>query len=176
MKHTLYIISLLCLMVGCKSVEKQDSKEVEEQSVSGPQCHVMERYHYTDSIEGTSIVYTIHREADSTLNIIEDEFGDTYLDNYYQLTIKKNGLEFFSHRFTKDSFVNLSSALQKTTIFDGFRFVDRKDGKLLFSVCLSEPDSDLSVPFILSIGPDGSYTITPDNTPDLDAEEEDEGV
>lgn len=176
MKRSLYLILALTLIVACKPKEQQGVVEEEVQKVLGPQRHVMEKYHYTDSIADSKIVFTIHREADSTLNIVEDDFGDSYVDNFYHLTIKKNGAEFFSHRFTKDSFSNLSSDLRKTTIFDGFRFVGRENGILKFSVCLSEPDSDLSVPYVLSIGPDGSYTITPDNTPDLDEAEEEEGV
>lgn len=177
MKYTLFIIaSSLCLLAGCKSAEKQETEVVEDQISLGPQRHVMERYHLRDSIEGTSIVFTIHREADSTLAVVKDEFGDTYVDNYYQLTISKGGAEFFSHRFTKQSFSNLSDGLRSATIFDGFRYVGREDGKIQFSVCLSEPDSDLSVPYLLSVGPDGSYTISPDNTPDLDEPVEEDGV
>lgn len=173
MKHTLFILLALTLFVSCQ--KKVQEETVTTESVpQGPQRVVMELYNYTDSVPGTNIRYTIHREPDSTLAVVEDEFGDTYVDNYYQLTIKREGTELFSHRFTKASFSNLSADLRKTTIFDGFRFVRRENGLLQFSVCVSEPNSDLSVPFILSVGPDGSYTIAPDNTPDL--EEEEEGV
>ena len=49
-----------------------------------------------------------------------------------------------------------------------------KEGKLTFGVCVSFPESDMLTPFVLTIGPDGSYTLEPDTAPDI--EEEDTSV
>ncbi|MBR4516678.1 MAG: DUF4738 domain-containing protein, partial [Bacteroidaceae bacterium] len=49
-------------------------------------------------------------------------------------------------------------------IMDGMSFNHAEEGKLYFNACVSFPESDMSCPFILTIGPDGSYTITPDTS------------
>ena len=66
----------------------------------------------------------------------------------------------------------------KNGILDGFRFNRVDNGKLVFSLCVSYPDSDLSAPFLLTIGPDGSSTIVEDEFMDVDPDsgEGDEGV
>ena len=38
----------------------------------------------------------------------------------------------------------------KNGILDGFRFNRVDNGKLVFSLCVSYPDSDLSAPFLLT--------------------------
>ena len=45
------------------------------------------------------------------------------------------------------------------------------DGKLVFSLCVSYPESDLSSPFLLTIGPDGSATITKDEFMDVEPDD-----
>ena len=57
---------------------------------------------------------------------------------------------------------------KKYGIIDGMRFNRAEEGKLYFNTCVSYPESDMSRPFILNIGPDGSYMILPDD--DLDEE------
>jgi hypothetical protein len=59
----------------------------------------------------------------------------------------------------------------KNGILDGFRFFRVDDGKLVFSLCVSYPDSDLSSPFLLTIGPDGSATITKDELMDVEPDD-----
>ena len=82
----------------------------------------------------------------------------------------KDGKTFFDRSFTKADFRSLlSKDFQKYGIMDGLRFNHAEEGKLYFNTCVSLPDSDMSCPFFLTIGPDGSYTITPDTTIDEDA-------
>mgnify|MGYP002512485974 FL=1 len=56
----------------------------------------------------------------------------------------------------------------KNSILDGCRFMKIHEGMVSFSMAVSYPESDMSRPFILNIGPDGSYMILPDD--DLDEE------
>ena len=62
----------------------------------------------------------------------------------------------------------LDDSFRQNGILDGFRFISDKEGKLLFGVCVSFPESDMSSPFVLTIGPDGSFIIEPDTTPDIE--------
>ena len=94
-----------------------------------------------------------------------DEDGVKYKDNRFQLKITKDGRQLFSRSFTKADFKSqLSDEFRKYGIMDGLRFNHAEDGKLYFNTCVSFPESDMFCPFLLIIGPDGSYRIEPDTT------------
>ena len=171
----------LCLFVPaiCSCVDKAGRKDAQDASTTEQQTaeHRMKDYNLTDSVTlGSHLyVYTIHREADDSLKAVVDENGDKYVDNYYDLTVLRDGANFFRRRFTKLSFGSqLDETFRKNGILDGFRFMSAKEGKLTFGVCVSFPESDMSEPFVLTIGPDGSFTLEPDTAPDI--EEEDTSV
>lgn len=129
-------------------------------------------YAYTDSLTQGShkIVFSITSAADSSLKVVEDEDGIKFMDNRFRLEIKKDGAKLFDRSFSKADFKShLPNDFQKYGIMDGMRFHHAEEGKLFFSTCVSFPDSDMSCPFILTIGPDGSYSIVPDTSePDED--------
>ena len=174
-------ILYLCLLfpVFCSCGDNKDQKDGQNTLTTEQQAsvHRMKDYDLTDSVTmGNHLfVYTIHREADDSLKAVVDENGDKYVDNYYDLTILRDGTSFFRRRFTKLSFGNqLDESFRKNGILDGFRFMSAKEGKLTFGVCVSYPESDMSEPFLLTVGPDGSFTLEPDMAPDI--EEEDTSV
>ena len=111
------------------------------------------------------VVYRIERECAEDLPIVEDEYGVKYKDNRYALDIRKDGNKLFSKKFTKADFNSkLSEDFKKYGIIDGMRFNRAKEGKLYFNTCVSYPESDMTCPFLLVIGPDGSYSIEHDTT------------
>ena len=174
-------ILYLCLLfpVFCSCGDNKDQKDGQNTLTTEQQAsvHRMKDYDLTDSLTMGShvLVYTIHREADDSLKAVIDENGDKFVDNYYDLTVLRDGGNFFRRRFTKASFGSqLDENFSKNGILDGFRFMSAQEGKLTFGVCVSFPESDMSEPFVLTIGPDGSYTLEPDNAPDI--EEEDTSV
>lgn len=172
-------ILYLCLLfpVFCSCGDNKDQKDGQNTLTTEQQAsvHRMKDYDLTDSVTmGNHLfVYTIHREADDSLKAVVDENGDKYVDNYYDLTILRDGTSFFRRRFTKLSFGNqLDESFRKNGILDGFRFMSAKEGILTFGVCVSFPESDMSEPFVLTVGPDGSFTLEPDTTPDIEETED----
>lgn len=172
-------ILYLCLLfpVFCSCGDNKDQKDGQNTLTTEQQAsvHRMKDYDLTDSVTmGNHLfVYTIHREADDSLKAVVDENGDKYVDNYYDLTILRDGTNFFRRRFTKLSFGNqLDESFRKNGILDGFRYMSAKEGMLTFGVCVSFPESDMSEPFVLTIGPDGSFTLEPDTTPDIEETED----
>jgi hypothetical protein len=170
-----YLCLLIPVICSCYNNKGQNEGQVlsatEQQTVE----HRMKDYDLTDSVTmGTHLyVYTIHREADDSLKVVVDENGDKFVDNYYDLTILRDGKSFFSHRFTKVSFGSqLDGSFRKNGILDGFRYMSAKEGKLTFGVCVSYPESDMSEPFVLTIGPDASFTLEPDTAPDIEETED----
>ena len=149
---------------GPQKVEKQETDQT-EQTDDG--IRRLPDYAYTDSLMQGShkVVYTITSQPDEQLPEVVDEDGVKFKDNRFQLLIMKDGKQLFNRSFTKADFKSqLSEDFQKFGIMDGLRFNHAEEGKLYFNTCVSFPDSDMSCPFILTIGPDGSYTITPDTT------------
>jgi hypothetical protein len=127
----------------------------------------MPDYSYIDSLMQGShkVVYSIERECAEDLPIVEDEYGVKYKDNRYALDIRKDGNKLFSKKFTKADFNSkLSEDFKKYGIIDGMRFNRAEEGKLYFNTCVSYPESDMTCPFLLIIGPDGSYSIEHDTT------------
>lgn len=172
-------ILYLCLLfpVFCSCGDNKDQKDGQNTLTTEQQAsvHRMKDYDLTDSVTmGNHLfVYTIHREADDSLKAVVDENGDKYVDNYYDLTILRDGTSFFRRRFTKLSFGNqLDDSFRKNGILDGFRYMSAKEGMLTFGVCVSFPESDMSEPFVLTVGPDGSFTLEPDTTPDIEETED----
>lgn len=179
MKTRSFLYVCLFASVFCSCVENKGQNDGKDSATAEQQAteHRMKEYNLTDSVTLGShlFVYTIHREADDSLKVVVDENGDKFVDNYYDLTILRDGGNFFRRRFTKASFASqLDDNFRKNGILDGFRFMSAKEGKLTFGVCVSFPESDMLTPFVLTIGPDGSYTLEPDTAPDI--EEEDTSV
>ena len=166
------LLAVLCV-VSCqkKHAAGDDAVYSPYEETQTDQIHRMTDYDLQDTTRVGSHIYqyTIHREADDSLGIIEDDMGSKYADNFYTLNILRDGSAFFSKRFTKGTFLSqLTTDFRKYGLLDGFRFSHSQDAKLYFSVCVSYPDSDMSSPFFLIIGPDGSFAIERDNTGDME--------
>lgn len=167
------ILALVLLpLFSCTNNKKTDVQEIAPAEQLVHEVQSLPNYTYTDSLMQGShkVVYTITSEADENLPEIVDEDGVKYKDNRFTLIITKDGETLFKRSFSKADFCNqLSKDFQKYSIMDGMRFSHAEEGKLYFNTCVSLPDSDMSCPFILAIGPDGSYTIEPDTSIDEDA-------
>ena len=166
MKRFLIIGLGLVFLASCgpQKIEQEGSDQTDQDNDG---VWELPNYAYSDTIMLGShkVVYTITSEGVDDLPIVVDEDGVKYKDNRWQLVITKDGSQLFNRSFTKADFKSkLSEDFQKYGIMDGLRYNHAEEGKLYFNTCVSFPESDMSCPFLLIIGPDGSYTITPDTT------------
>ena len=168
--YSLFIFHFSLFIISCGQ-QKTETQETIQTEQPVEEIHSIP----ADSDSGTlmqgshKVSYTISSQPAEELPIVVDEDGIKYKDNRYSLDITKDGGSLFSRSFTKADFKSmLSSDFQKYGIMDGLRFSHAEEGKLYFNTCVSYPESDMSCPFILTIGPDGSYTITPDTSIDED--------
>lgn len=164
--------AMLFAACGGESEKKTDAS-VSRPERTEPKIVAMPTIDFSDSVKvgSHSIVYSLHREADDSLAIVKDEEGYEFYDNYYLLNIKKDGAQFFRRRFTKASFnAYIDEGFRKYGVLDGFRFLEVKDGNICFSASVSYPESDMVTPLMLSIAPDGSYSVEQMHI--LDVEEE----
>lgn len=138
--------------------------------------HRLPTLHVEDTVKSGSNVYAlmINREACDSLGIVTDEMGYRFADNLLKISVKKNGAVLFARTFKKTDFLHLLDAeFAKHSILDGCRFLQVHEGMVTFSLAVSYPDSDMSRPFKLNIGPDGSYMIVKND--DLEEEYNPEG-
>lgn len=166
MKRFLIIGLGLVFLASCgpQKIEQEGSDQTDQDNDG---VWELPNYTYTDSLMQGShkVVFTITSQPDEELPEVVDEDGVKYRDNRWQLVITKDGSQLFNRSFTKADFKSkLSEDFQKYGIMDGLRYNHAEEGKLYFNTCVSFPESDMSCPFLLIIGPDGSYTITPDTT------------
>lgn len=169
--HILLFSNFLVFLFSCTPQQKTETQNVVQTEETIEEVRSLPDYAYTDSLKqgNHNIVYSITSSADDELPEVIDEDGTKYKDNRYNLVITKDGQTLFNRSFTKADFKSqLSKEFQRYGIMDGLRFNQAEEGKLYFNTCISYPESDMFCPFILTIGPDGSYTITPDTSADED--------
>lgn len=170
MKRFLIIGLGLVFLASCgpQKIEQEGSDQTDQDNDG---VWELPNYAYTDSLMQGShkVVFTITSQPDEELPEVVDEDGVKYRDNRFNLLIVKDGRTLFEHSFTKADFKSkLSEDFQKYGIMDGLRYNHAEEGKLYFNTCVSFPESDMSCPFLLIIGPDGSYRLEPDTTFDED--------
>ena len=129
----------------------------------------------TDSTKmgGHTFVYSILRTPCDSLDKVKDDMDDLYLDNTIRLTLRRDGAVFFDRTFTKATFAgSIDKAFYHNAILDGIRFLRAEEGQgLVFSFAVSYPDSDMSVPFIMTISEQGTFSFVKDEN--LDHDEDD---
>lgn len=136
-----------------KKTEKKNSENI---------IHRLPVLHGVDTVTSGKNVYVVevHREASDSLGIVTDDMGFRYADNFLKILVRKNGSVLFNRTFRKKDFTHLLEAdFAKHSILDGCRFLQVQEGMVSFSLAVSYPESDMSRPFKLNIGPDGSYMI-----------------
>ena len=178
-KRILLVAAAMAAFACQKTKESQVTVVSGEKEQTVSEIHRLPLYDHTDSVRMGShlYAYSIHREACDSLPVVVDENGLRYADNLYILRITRSGQPFFKRTFTKAQFAGkLTGNFRTQGILDGFRFVSAREGRLLFAVCVSQPESDMSAPFLLTIGGDGSYSITQDNVMDVEEDLSEDGV
>ena len=167
--YFLLVLVAATLLCGCKKETAKETTSIEV-AETGPQTHRLDALHYIDSLKvgSRNYAYTLHRDSDEGLGTVTDEYGDKWVNTFYELTVECNGQPFFKKRFVKETIAYLlPDDFKEQGILDGFRYMHSEYGKLLFSFCVSYPNSDMSAPFLLAIGPDGSHSIEPDSVMDV---------
>lgn len=90
-------------------------------------------YTQTARLGGHDYSVRIRRTADKELPVVTDELGKKFYDNRVEVSIMRDGKQFFNRSYTKDAFREfLSDEEQKGTVLLGMAFdADRSDGKTI---------------------------------------------
>ncbi len=171
---TLMLLTLAALLsAACnnKKTEKDSWVAPKHESVT----RQMPDLQLTDSVRaaGCLYVYDICRVACDSLPMVKDDMDDYYRDNTIRVTLHRDGAVYFDKTFTKATFASsISKDFYENAILDGIRFLRVEVGQgLVFSFAVSYPESDMSVPFLMTITDTGSYSFVKDEN--LDREEGD---
>ena len=152
------------MLAGCGNKNaKQDTWVAPEHEVVTRQ---MPDLALTDSVRMGNRQYTfdILRTPCDSLSKVKDDMGDFCLDNTIRLTLRRDGIVFFDKTFTKATFASgIDKEFYDNAILDGIRFLRAEPGQgLVFSFAVSYPDSDMSVPFLMTITDSGAFTFVKD--------------
>lgn len=164
-KYFISFVLLCSMLVACNqsssTAETSETSTVKDKEADNI-LHRLPTLHVEDTIKSGNNVYSwvIHREASDSLGIVTDEMGYRFVDNLLKISVRKNGSPLFSRTFKKADFRHLLPAdFARQSILDGCRFMQIHEGMVTFSLAVSYPESDMSRPFKLNIGPDGSYVV-----------------
>ena len=178
-KQLISLLMFSLVLCACnKKTQSTESAATSEKPKTEAEniLHRLPTLHVEDTVKSGSNIYAlkINREACDSLGIVTDEMGYRFADNLLKISVKKNGSVLFARTFKKKDFMHLLDAeFAKHSILDGCRFLQVHEGMVSFSLAVSYPDSDMSRPFKLNIGPDGSYMIVKND--DMEEEYETEG-
>lgn len=170
-------VSITCgLLLGFLAACKDQNKAAETAAAQGIQAsdtietvQRMNEYHYTDQVKwrGKTVSYVVERHAVDSLPVVADEQGTQYVDNVITLSVTDGDRSIFRKSFTKNTFKTyMETGFYKHSILEGMAFDRERDGNLCFAVSVSYPMSDLYIPLLIAIRPDGSYEITKDQVLD----------
>ncbi len=147
----------------------QPEDETAERVEELPEMHVEEEVR----VGGKVYTYEIVRRPSDSLPVVHDELGATK-DNIMRITLSLGGRRYYMRTLTKALFrSSLDSSFYAVSILDGIRFVRAEAGRgLVFSLSVSEPNSDMVVPFSMTVSDDGTVSFAKADL--MDAQEEGE--
>ncbi len=161
----------LLALAGCGKTKEEKDETAPSAGIGEERVYALPDYHCHDSARVGSSLYTydIVRHASDSLPMVEDELGAS-ADNTIRLTLTRNGREYCCLTLTKAMFRHsMDEAFYGRSILDGIRFASAEAGKgLTFSVSVSEPDSDMSIPFALTVADDGSVSFVKEEIMDVE--------
>ncbi len=163
------------VLFSCKKVKEVAPTVVYPDVVLEDGVYTMPNYHVSDADTVGSDIYTydIVREANDSLPMVTNDWGTTK-DNEITLTLARNGRQYYSHTFTKRMFQSsIDASLYESSILDGIRFLRNEKGQgMVFSLAVSEPNSDMGVAFAVTVSDDGNVSFAKEDIMDVDLDDE----
>lgn len=113
MKKTICCVAACCVLMcvaGC-SDKKGDAANARQDDTAAltaqndePCSDTEVDNSYTAKLGGKSYVIRIRRKADKELPVVVDDSGQEFYDNRVEVTITRDGQDFFSRSYTKEAF------------------------------------------------------------------------
>ena len=179
MKKIQLLAVLLMAVLAISCSKKKESKDiiVPTAEVVKPKAPIsMQPYNQQQEVEWLDKSYQviINRVADDSLQMVQDETGQKFVDNRITLrVIRADGSVFFKKVFTKGNFdAQLDDDYRKTGILEGLVF-DKVDGNnLVFAGSVSRPQTDEYIPLVVTVSNFGNISIKRDDQMDTNSTQE----
>ena len=179
MKKIQLLAVLLMAVLAISCSKKKESKDiiVPTAEVVKPKAPIsMQPYNQQQEVEWLDKSYQviINRVADDSLQMVQDETGQKFVDNRITLrVIRADGSVFFKKVFTKGNFdAQLDDDYRKTGILEGLVF-DKVDGdNLVFAGSVSHPQTDEYIPLVVTVSNFGNISIKRDDQMDTNSTQE----
>ncbi len=161
------------LLVGCHK-DKEETQTEREGTEAEEQIYSMPDYRSHEEVKmgGRVYAYNIERTASDSLPLVKDELGGAK-DNVVRLRLSRDGHTYYNRTLTKELFrSSMDENFYEHSILDGIRFVRAEAGRgLVFSLSVSEPGSDMTVPFSMTVADDGSVSFAKEEIMDVEIED-----
>ncbi len=176
MKKALFVvIGAAVIVTGCKKEQEERATVFYPDAEVVDGVYTMPYYHVcdTDTVGDNIYVYEITREANDSLPMVVDDWG-TSKDNTISLTLSRNGHRYYSRTFTKQLFQSsLDTSFYAHSILDGIRFLRTVKGQgMVFSLAISQPNSDMTMAFSVTVADDGNVSFAKEEVMDVDLDDE----
>lgn len=167
------------ILSSCKDKPKTEDIIVHK-SEKKVQKHILSTPDYkqnrTINWLGNDYTIEVHRFADKSMSIVEDENGNKYYDNRINVRILRNdGSEFLNRAFTKSDFSEfITDNFKEKGALLGIVFDKAEENHLKFAASVGSPDklSDEYIPMTLTISRTGEVSIKKDTQLDSGTSEE----
>lgn len=179
MKKIQLLAVLLMAVLAISCSKKKESKDIIVPTAEAvkPKAPIsMQPYNQQQEVEWLDKSYQviINRVADDSLQMVQDETGQKFVDNRITLrVIRADGSVFFKKVFTKGHFdAQLDDDYRKTGILEGLVF-DKVDGNnLVFAGSVSHPQTDEYIPLVVTVSNFGNISIKRDDQMDTNSTQE----
>lgn len=170
MKKIAYIIVLgLVALAACinpKNTNESDKTRV--LMLDSVDMHGVVRMQISDveqvvTLKGKEYRSQLHRVPNDSLPRVKNDAGTIFVDNAITLSITRSNESLFKKTFTKQTFSSLIGAdFMKNAILEGMVFDKTSAAGLVYAASVSYPQTDLYIPILVTIAPDGKMTIEKD--------------
>ena len=170
---------VVCTLLSCKKKPQSEDiiapKPVKEVQKGPAKMQEIKQSSEVDWV-GSRYKIEIVRNADESLQLVQDESGHRYYDNKITLKVsRRDGSEFFNRTFTKADFAQcLDENFRKDGALLGIVLDRAEENQLRFAASVGSPDllSDQYIPLVLIVTRMGAVSIARDTRLDTGAEDD----
>lgn len=169
MKKKLYLIMtfVLALLTSCGGGSgstglfgRSEAQPSEEEAPKGPQSMQDSDITVPVQVGSREFQSNVVRRPDSSLPMVTNEQGQKFVDNRITLRLQEGSRQVVNREFTKADFAPfLDAEFQRNAILEGLVF-DKVEGSIiLYAASVAYPESDLYVPFQITVTTTGNISI-----------------
>ena len=168
MKNIYLIMTLaLVLLTSCGGGSsnaglfgRSEAQPSEEEAPKGPQSMQDSDITVPVQVGSREFQSNVVRRPDSNLPMVSNEQGQKFVDNRITLRLLEGGKSVVNREFTKADFAPfLDAGFQRNAILEGLVFDKVEGGHILYAASVAYPESDLYIPFQITVTTSGSISI-----------------